>query len=226
MPLNDVSGRSVAGLANLGTDLQGIQKTIDDWEDQDFTVKDGDWSGWNTYTDPGGEITVGTENATVVSSPSMDGTYAVELTDTKGVTGIQATRSSPVDATKVQMWARLSNDTDQGATYAIHTGTTPISRLYFDYTNEQFSIVNGTSGFGSWAAATNYIVRWRDIDFGANTYSLEIERVSDGTIVGSVTGEAFENAAADMDRIAFRSGSGSGGELSVYGDAHQITYSP
>lgn len=156
----------------------------------------GDLSNWSS----GGGYSV-------VSSPSLSGTYSMHF-DGQGTTS-ELTTTFPAD-TYQEFRFELRVEAFDGQTTRpqarIHSGSTKGLLIGTDTSGEVVTY-NGTSYIGTGvtlSTATKYEIRVQNIDYGGNTFDVEVFD-SGGTSLGSSSGHAFWNSISQADEFRFYS---------------------
>jgi len=160
-------------------------ETVDDFEDNDITVADSDWSGWNGDT---GALTA-------VSSGVISGSYSGQLASSNASNTISATRSSTTDSTSYRTTLNIDSQTgNSGDAVRIEllSGGTTFGYLEFDGAGNVDWFNGADNNITTWTAGTEYQPKF-EFDYTNDEVTV--------TVGGNSGTFALQNSVSDFDEI-------------------------
>jgi len=171
---------------------------------------------WGVYTGTTG-------SATIQSSTVLQGNSTLKLDAGGSITTQRSAAYSPTEITFLVQADAGGNDFDGSRVIVQNSG---IDVIFFDLEGDNTAEAGlGNGNLGTWSDNTTFRARLFNIDYNNNQYDAELIRESDGTVVGSASGIAFDNSASAIDEIRLaRNSSSSGTTNPMYID--DITSAP
>lgn len=213
-PINQQSSLSEY-VEKVSGDYQISDSIIEDVEDGDTNIANADYDGW---------IEDGpADSFAAVSSGALADQYSLlmENSSSGGSNGeYRASRTSPKQINGLELLIQLQNvDTDSNnfAIVRLQDGnqTTFVSFMLRDDSVGTID-VNGTTDTG-YSDGVTYKIRIFNIDYSAETFDYGLVKNSDGTVVSSASGIAFNNSVSSFRDLELRQ-SANNGEMDGYYD--------
>lgn len=176
---------------------------FEDFEDNDISISDPNWSGWTTDT----------SNLTAQQSTVISGSYTGKINSANQFVELNASRSSPKKIVRFDFSVQLDNkngENNDKFTIQLEESGTALGSFQLQGDGD---IYDGQKSVDTWSVNTTYHVSFRNIDYNSETYDLYIN----GSVVS--TDVPFQDSVSAIDSIEmFNSTSQSGATVNAYID--------
>jgi len=182
---------------------------IDDFEDQDITVNDSDWTGWSGDT----------SNFSAQNGVVIDQNYSGQLSSSNEAVSIAATRSSENASDGLSFGIHIDDQTANTNDFTrvlLFDGSTRLGYIVFDGDGDAFWFDGSDVSLGTWQPDTDYSISLViDYDVSPNTATIFFD--------GSSTEVNLENDVSGIDTFQLSvDTTASGSSVNAYIDTIQL----